>query len=341
MGSLKKKMKKAVISSEFCKKAMVTATGSYPKIFMYHRFCRKGNVSSFGISSDTFRWQLEKIIEHYRVWSFGDCIQHYIANGRWPARCAVITIDDGYRDFYEFAYPELRRLNLPATFFVTVNFIMQKIWLWPDRLHYALDKTVKSDFQIDIKGQLKIFTIKDQASKTRAWKTLIDCCIMLDDIDKVQLIGSVEKALAVNLPELPTDDYAAANWRQLVEMLRNGIEIGSHTMNHPILSRINREDLDHEVKESRAVLEDRLQAPVYTFCYPNGQPGDINKDIVNAVKSAGYIGAPYWLDMNNWDPFLMPRIGVSNDRDEFLSKLYGLELVGQKLNNLQKKSHPF
>ena len=51
---------------------------------------------------------------------------------------AVITVDDGYRDFYDIAFPVLREEGVPATFFVTTGFIDGQIWLWPDLLEYAL-----------------------------------------------------------------------------------------------------------------------------------------------------------------------------------------------------------
>ena len=63
------------------------------------------------------------ISKKYKVITFGECVIHFNKNGVWPKKSAVVTVDDGYRDFYQYAYPELKRLNLPATFFVTVNFV--------------------------------------------------------------------------------------------------------------------------------------------------------------------------------------------------------------------------
>lgn len=114
-------------------------------------------------------------------------------------------------------------------------------------------------------------------------------------------------------------------------MHHNGIEIGSHTMSHPILSRIGSGRLQEEIGTSRAILEEKLRAPIRTFCYPNGQPGDINDEVVSTVRDAGYVGAPYFFDLTKWDPYLVPRMGVSNDRGDFLAKLNGLEMMGMKI----------
>jgi peptidoglycan/xylan/chitin deacetylase (PgdA/CDA1 family) len=331
MAILKENIKKTIASSAILTRLLGLIAYDFPKVFLYHRFSQPNVMCPHRVSADTFRWQLERIAERYQVLTFRTCVEYFMANGAWPERCAVITVDDGYRDFYEWAYPELRRLSLPATFFVTVNFVEQKLWLWPDRLHYVIENTRESALKVSVEGKNIRFQLNNQAEKFTAWKSLSDNCISLADSAKESLIATVESELGVNLPAVPPAAYAAVTWEELAEMQGNGIEIGSHTMTHPILSRISRERLVEEVVTSRVVLEKMLKAPVRTFCYPNGQPGDINDEVVAVVRDAGYIGAPFWFDLTTWDPFLVPRMGVSNDRADFMCKLGGLELAGLKL----------
>ena len=73
-----------------------------------------------------------------------------------------------------------------------------------------------------------------------------------------------------------------------------GTEIGSHGLLHQHLTRLPEPELKSEVVESRAILEDRLQLPVTSFCYPYGDCGPRE---VDAVMTAGYanataVGAP-------------------------------------------------
>ncbi len=327
---IKQMVKNAILKTELLNRVAVSLTGNFPKIFLYHRFSPEGVSLPHRVSADNFRWQLERVASRYKVLSFGECVEYFDTKGFWPEKCAVITVDDGYRDFYEWAYPELKRFSLPATFFVTVNFIDHKLWLWPDRLHYAIEKTSKTDLQVNIKGQDRKFPLTNQEEKFKGWKSLSDYCISLDNSEKEHLISTVEEGLEVDLPFMPTSEYAAVTWDELSEMHRNDIEIGSHTMSHPILSRIGLERLRHEVVTSRTILEERLQTQIRSFCYPNGQPGDITDEVVSAVRDAGYVGAPYFFDLTKWDPYLVPRMGVSNDRNDFLAKLAGLELIGLK-----------
>ena len=308
-------------------------SANIPKIFLYHRFSAQGTDISHRVSADVFRWQLKKITKHYQVFSFGDCLNYYHQYGYLPKRCAVITVDDGYQDFYQYAYPELKRLHLPATFFVTVNFVDRKIWLWPDRLDYALKETIKKDLVVQFDGNQRVFPLKTKLDTFATWKALSDYCIAAPDQEKIEVINSVEANLEVELPAMPPEDYAAVTWDELREMAINSIEIGSHTMNHPILSRISHDQLQHEIAESRTILEQKLKSPVRTFCYPNGHPGDINDHIIDVVRK-DYIGAPYWFDLTFWQSFKVPRMGLSNDRDDFCAKMSGFEYLGIKMRKV-------
>ncbi len=313
---------------------ILKATCNIPRVLLYHRFTSAYQKTMHRIGADVFRWQLEQITKKFRVISFSDCLDFFYQNHQWPKRSAVITVDDGYRDFYQYAYPQLKALSLPATFFVTVNFIDKKIWLWPDRIDYILRTTTKSKFSFQVNGKTYKIRLDTTDDRFFAWKLLSDTCILAVDNERKRIIEEVETDLDVVIPEIPSDEYSSVSWEELREMANNRIEIGCHTMNHPILSKIPLYQLREEIVQSRNVLERNLQKKIHTFCYPNGQPGDINESVISAVKEAEYLGSPYWFDLLKWDPFLVPRIGVSEDKEEFLDKISGFEFAGQKWRSL-------
>jgi peptidoglycan/xylan/chitin deacetylase (PgdA/CDA1 family) len=79
------------------------------------------------------------------------------------------------------------------------------------------------------------------------------------------------------------------NADQIKEIAAAGWEIGSHSVSHPApgyLNSITPERLRYEVVQSRLDLETALNLPVLTFAYPSGE---VNSDIVDYVKFAGYI----------------------------------------------------
>lgn len=105
-------------------------------------------------------------------------------------------------------------------------------------------------------------------------------------------------------------------WDQLDEMARYSFAIGSHTLTHPLLSRLDREAAYREIKGSKEVLEEKLGRPVPLFCYP---AGDFNGETIELVKKAGYQAAVVSPDRYIPEtPFTLRRVGVDRDTTPFL-----------------------
>ena len=322
---LKRKIKKLITVSRPLLRIVNRMAGDIPKVFVWHRFTPPGKEVYGRVSADVFGWQLDQIQKGFQVVTLGEMLRYFQAHQQWPKRCVVLTVDDGYRDFYQWAYPQIKKRGLKATFFATVNFVEEKIWLWPDRLQWALDKTSAKDVVLSFHNETQRFPLNDLHDKSAVWKSCSDYCITLPDEAKETFIRSLEEALGVSCPGKPTEEYRAVTWEELREMDGNGIEIGSHTMNHPILSRIGQDRLIEEVGTSKRVLEEKMGHAISTFCYPNSGPGDITDDVIEAVRRAGYLGAVFGIDLKSWQPYTIPRMGVGLDRTDFLWKLYGGE----------------
>jgi peptidoglycan/xylan/chitin deacetylase (PgdA/CDA1 family) len=70
------------------------------------------------------------------------------------------------------------------------------------------------------------------------------------------------------------------------------MQVGAHTVNHPILTGLPRERILDEVRDSRAWLEEILRSPVGLFAYPNGKPGlDYGPEAVEVVRELGFEAA--------------------------------------------------
>lgn len=72
---------------------------------------------------------------------------------------------------------------------------------------------------------------------------------------------------------------------QIREADHSGIEIGSHSVNHPNLARSSIGNVRAEVGDSKRYLEQLLGHPVYSFCYPSGK---FSGAVANEVAAAGY-----------------------------------------------------
>jgi peptidoglycan/xylan/chitin deacetylase (PgdA/CDA1 family) len=114
------------------------------------------------------------------------------------------------------------------------------------------------------------------------------------------------------------------------------VEIGSHTVTHPILASVTDEISWGELTASRAQIEESIGRTVRYFCFPNGQPGDYRPSQLRQVRDAGYEGAlaarPGMVGPRS-DPYDLPRIGVSGRSDvlSFSKHLDGAEYYKSKL----------
>jgi hypothetical protein len=100
-------------------------------------------------------------------------------------------------------------------------------------------------------------------------------------------------------------------------------------MNHPILSRIGKARLMEEICTPKKILEEKLGCEIATFCYPNSGPQDITDEVVKAVEAARYIGAVFGVNLREWHPYKVPRMGVGSDCTDFLWKTHGGETLVQ------------
>ncbi len=94
-------------------------------------------------------------------------------------------------------------------------------------------------------------------------------------------------------------------------MYEAGMEIGGHTVNHPILTSVDKATARREIFENKEFLEGLIGGPIHSFAYPNGKPGqDYSSEHVALVKEAGYSRAvsTAWGRANRQsDTFQLPR----------------------------------
>ena len=84
------------------------------------------------------------------------------------------------------------------------------------------------------------------------------------------------------------DELIPLSWPELKSLAEAGWEIGSHSCSHRRLTELPHVELVRELEDSRARIEEQLQQPCLSFCYPYG---DLDDSVVDAVRSAGYAAA--------------------------------------------------
>lgn len=195
-----------------------------------------------------------------------------LADGSLPARAAALSFDDGYADNHDVALPLLRRHGLPCSFFVATGFL-DGGRMWNDTLIEsvrrsalpALDLRGLVDGRGEDLGLHELATIDDRRA---ALGRLIERVKYLPPEPRLACV----QAIAERAEVMPPDDLMMSGAQ--VKALRDaGMQIGAHTVNHPILAKLDPAVAADEIGRSRDVLQTLLGEKVGLFAYPNGKPG--------------------------------------------------------------------
>lgn len=298
---------------------------------MYHRF--NLNQEDGKVSTATLEKQLCELKKTFHVVSISEFVERKQQIQTQGKNIVMITIDDGYADFYEHAFPVFKKYAVPATIYITTDFVNNNIWLWPDKIHYILKHTgelsadlsfIKSDF---------VFELKTAENKQYAFDFLNGQCLLLPTDGRNELIQQLADVLSVRIPEKPTSDYAPMTWDHVRELAENNIEIGAHTCTHPVMSKLVSDELHEEVTRSKAEIEQAIGRSINSFCYPNGTPADYNEIVKAEVEKAGFSHAvAAFHDASGWqDLYEIRRHGVGESMHGFRKVIHGIEYLSDQL----------
>ncbi len=295
-------------------------------ILTYHRFSREAN--PLKISGDEFAAHLEYLAKHNRVLPLTETVEHLRDGKTLPPNAAVITIDDGYRDAFEVAFPILKKYAMPATVYAVTDFLDEKCWLWTDLMRYVLLTTENDSVKIEFENQDLVEAIlSDERQRLETAARLNSRLKKMLDECKDSKIKQIAESLNVTIPALPTEDYAPVSWEQARAMDAENVRIESHTVTHPILTNISQKKLDDELQTSRQRLENVLGRKVENFCYPNGS---LNETVWQTVKNIGYkcaVTTEYGFNGKTENPFLLKRIDAPSAIENFAQSASGFETL--------------
>jgi peptidoglycan/xylan/chitin deacetylase (PgdA/CDA1 family) len=254
-------------------------------ILTYHRILEAPDpLLTSELDARTYRWQMQLLADCFNVLPLHDALQA-LRERRLPPRAVCITFDDGYRSAYDFALPILKQLGLPATVFTTTAYLDGGN-MWNDRIIEAVRHLPKGTLDLrDVGlGQYRLDHLthrKHIASELNELAKYLPPTARLDVVERLeQLVGK---------PPIPNLMLTRS---MIAALSKDGIEIGGHTITHPILSTLDDASAQREIVENKQTLEAITGKPLRLFAYPNGKAGiDFDQRHVRMVKQAGYEAA--------------------------------------------------
>lgn len=300
-------------------------TAQSGRLLMYHRFGEPGEPRKTDVT--TFSAQLELLKKDFAPRRLCDVVARLEAGEALDPNTVVVTVDDGYSDFAEYAVPMLLNYEIPATVYVVSDFVGQKIWLWFDALRSIIDRAEAKKHRITLGSRAHVAVLDSEIDRHTLWLLVADHCLALAPVELWAAIESVQRELGVALPEAPLPDYAAMTWDQIKALDPQLIEIGAHTRTHAVLSRCSAEIQRQEIDDCKRAIEERTGRAAEAFCYPNGMPGDFNDETVSIVQDLGFrsaVMAHGGLCHRTSDRFRLERLVAPTDLRMFANAVNGL-----------------
>ncbi|TBR36181.1 MULTISPECIES: polysaccharide deacetylase family protein [Dyella] len=278
------------------------------RVLAYHRIMPLPDPATYDFdlelistSPERFREQMMMLRERFRPMRLSDVAQMIEAGKTIPADAVVVTFDDGYDDNYHIAFPILRELGVPATFFVSTGHIdTGKPYAYDWLVHMILLAPADARLRVP---ELGIDTpVPTEREERRALGTeLLSRMKEMDALAQSALIERLQ--LEWNLPADHTPaECRPMTWDQLREMHAAGMEIGSHGVHHRMLSKLPLADMEFEVQHSRDTLLRELGPAVGLMSYPVGGDRAFDDAVVKATREAGFAVACSYICGTNPEP---------------------------------------
>jgi len=256
-------------------------------VFNYHRV-GDGSNSLFdrGIYSATqeeFDRQVRFLNTHFDVVNVAD-LDHLMDH---RGRAVMITFDDGYRDNYEFAFPVLRQHNVPATFFLTSGFLDSAPIAWWDEIAWMIH-SAKKKWLFAIPPLSELLPLSSPQDREDAIVRILQTYKTLPADQTETFLNDL--ALRTGAGRAPRDlaQELWMSWDMAREMDHSGMDIGGHTVSHPVLSQSTVTAQRDEIFESKARIEEMLGHPITAFSYPVGQQDSFTDGTQDLLREAGY-----------------------------------------------------
>jgi peptidoglycan/xylan/chitin deacetylase (PgdA/CDA1 family) len=313
-------------------------------VLLYHRVADlESDPQLLAVSPRNFAEHLEVLGQSYLPVRLGELRDHTHGAPR-RTHPVALTFDDGYADNLYQGLPLLRAAGIPATAFIVTGQMGALEEFWWDELERILLR------KPDLPGSLRLTIGSKQFSwhlapaggeSDRRWNVLsarpysprqaayLELCELLRPLSeptRKQALDSLRDWADVKGPSRAHNRTLAEE--EVVALAEDGlVEVGAHTVTHPLLSMQPVGVQKEEIERSKLRLEDILNARVPGFSYPYGGRRDYTSAAVGLVKEGGYAyacsnfrGRVY----RGTDRFQMPRFIVLDwNGDEFARRLGG------------------
>ena len=245
-------------------------------ILMYHNVLPKNAPGGFrhqsiSLSQSAFRKHMALL-----KWFFNPVSLKDYLNGKPSLRDVVITFDDGTSVTYDSIIPIIEKLNIPITIFVATQQVDNGPLIWAAYINALCFENIYE--QLEVNGQVLSLGTPDEMVAAKDY--LVSEAIKSGD--QRSFINKLRHKYKI--PERVERYYRGMSSRQLEKAGKHAlVTLGAHSISHPDLSRLKKQEQLKEIKGSLDLLRNISKSHVSTFAYPSGDYNQVTLEVLNEL----------------------------------------------------------
>ncbi|MDI5920856.1 polysaccharide deacetylase family protein [Halomonas sp. LR5S13] len=262
-----------------------------------------------GLREDWFAEQITYLARHYEFISLDTLVECLEQGKPPPHRSVVLTLDDGFRDNLETAFPILESYRIPATIFVVTRSLANGELPWSERLGTLLQRTREPRVAHPKLAEV-CFPLGQPRQRREAYSRIKDSIAHLTRGERDAFLEDLAEQLEVSQPR-----NRMLTWEEARFLMSRGIDIGGHSYSHALLGRVSGREARHEIERCKSDLCRHLSLKAPHFCFPGGSQNDAVRQIVRSTGFRSFFRSSSGLRYNepsSVTPFSMSRVGLPN-----------------------------
>lgn len=293
-------------------------------VLMYHRIVGPNSLFD-GCHVDLFRNQMQWLSRNCHLIGPDEFV-HCMNAPRRSRPYVLVTFDDGYRSYFDTAYPVTKELGIPTTVFLATSFIDDGGLIWTDKVTYAVEHAEAKRFHLPWleSHQFDFARPRDRehfiAQAKLHLKGIPNAERKESLLRLTEILGFSEDRFRIERQMMTWDDVRAT---------MDLTTYGGHSHTHPILSQVDKDTMEMEIRTCRdRILNETGQTPKY-FAYPNGRLRDFNATTRCLLMQYGFelaFSTVIGSNDTSSDPLALRRIPYGHSISDMAVAIAGLAL---------------
>lgn len=288
-------------------------------IFLFHGVVprstrRVRNYTGKHLDRDIFARSIEALSQVGHPLSMDEVMWHCENKVAFPTKAFAVTFDDGFENNVSVAAPVMADLQVPATIYVTTDFVDRNRMSWIDRIESAVE--IAPDQTFSASWTQHSFPLDDIDSRIRFLQAVRRFVKTAPSVNPDNFAEGICMQLGVDGSDHPDSELdCKMSWEQVREVARSEMfTVGGHSHSHPILSFLSTEELNHELETCFVLLGDKANVGPAHFSYPEGLQHCYSDEVIDALRQRGVRCCPTAIAGKNTvghDPFHLRRFLVA------------------------------